>query len=290
MTAFDLAGRHILLTGASRGLGESIARAMWQLGAHLFLVARSERSLSHLKDELIRESKGGQTIEVFPVDLADCKAPEAILARAQKSWKRLDVLINNAAIQGPIGKLWENPWDEWKMTIDINLLAPVALCRAVLPWMMEFKKGKIVNLSGGGATAPRPSFSAYGTAKAALVRFSETLAQELHDQNIQVNCVAPGAMKTKMTETIKEAGPAKAGPREYKAALDSLSREESPPLRAVELCCFLASPASDFMSGRLISAVWDPWEKLPVYQKELQESDIYTLRRIVPRDRGKNWG
>jgi NAD(P)-dependent dehydrogenase (short-subunit alcohol dehydrogenase family) len=155
--------------------------------------------------------------------------------------------------------------------------------------MMEFKNGKIINLSGGGATAPRPHFSAYGTAKAALVRFSETLAHELQDQNIQVNCLAPGAVKTKMIETIKEAGPAKARPREYTAALDSLSREGSPLPRAVELCCFLASSASDFISGRLISAVWDPWMKFAVYQKELQESDIYTLRRIVPRDRGKSW-
>jgi NAD(P)-dependent dehydrogenase (short-subunit alcohol dehydrogenase family) len=290
MTAIDLTGRHVLLTGASRGLGESIARAIWQLGAHLFLVARSERSLSHLKDELLREGRADQSIDIFPVDLADSKAPEAILSGAQKSWKRLDVLINNAAIQGPIGKLWENPWGEWKTTIDINLLAPVALCRAVLPWMMEFKKGKIINLSGGGATAPRPNFSAYGTAKAALVRFSEILAHELHDQHIQVNCIAPGAMKTKMTEAVKEAGPAKAGPTEYKAALDSLEREESVPHRAVELCCFLASPASDFITGKLISAVWDPWENLSAYQKELNESDIYTLRRIVPRDRGQDWG
>lgn len=290
MTAPDLAGRHILLTGASRGLGESIARAMWQLGAHLFLVARSGQSLSQLQTELVREARGGQTIEIFSVDLADSKAPEAILSRAQKAWKRLDVLVNNAAIQGPIGRLWENPWDEWQTTIKVNLLASVGLCRAALPWMMEFKRGKIINLSGGGATGPRPHFSAYATAKTALVRFSEILAHELHDQHIQVNCVAPGAMKTKMTEAVKEAGPAKAGPREYKAALDFLEREESVPHRAVELCCFLASPASDFITGRLISAVWDPWEKLSVYQKELKESDIYTLRRIVPRDRGQDWG
>ena len=124
------------------------------------------------------------------------------------------MLVNNAAIVGPIGCLWENKWDEWETTIRVNLLTPAALCRASIPWMRE-RDGAIVNISGGGATGPRPFFSAYGTAKAGLVRFSETLAREMAGSGIRVNCVAPGAMDTNMNAEVLQAGAELAGADEF---------------------------------------------------------------------------
>ena len=177
-------------------------------------------------------------------------------------WESLDVLVNNAGMLTPIGKVWDNDWHAWEMTIRVNLLAPVELCRACVPWMSERRQGKIINISGGGATRPRPHFSAYATAKAGLVRFSETLAHEVRDRQVQVNCVAPGAMNTEMLQAVLRAGPEHVGALEYAEALKQAETGGTLPQRAAELCVFLASAASDGITGTLLSAVWDPWESL----------------------------
>jgi NAD(P)-dependent dehydrogenase (short-subunit alcohol dehydrogenase family) len=160
----------------------------------------------------------------------------------------------------------------------------------LLPLMQEGGQGKIINLSGGGAAGLRPRFSAYATAKAGLVRFSEILAREVSDLNVQVNCIAPGMLNTDMLQAIVAAGPEKTGVEEYTQAVQQVEQGEALPQRAAELCVFLASAASGGITGKLISAVWDPWEQLPEHLDDLRDSDIYTLRRIVPHERGKNWG
>jgi NAD(P)-dependent dehydrogenase (short-subunit alcohol dehydrogenase family) len=283
-----LHGKNILLTGASRGLGRAIAQTLWQNGANLMLIARSDDALQSLCDELMTNAEAEQRAYLFAADLAKSDAVPNILQVARCVWDRIDVLINNAATLGPIGKAWENDWDAWQMALRVDLLAPIELCRACVLWMLEKRRGKIINLSGGGATSPRPNFSAYATAKAAVVRFSETLADEVRAANIQVNCIAPGAMNTEMTEAVLRAGAEQAGEKEYAQAQQQIAGGASPQ-RAAELCVWLASPASDGITGKLISAVWDPWDELSEHIAELQDSDIYTLRRVVPSDRGKDW-
>lgn len=290
MTTIDrpLAGKNVIVTGASRGLGACIARAMWHAGAHLLLVARTESALLQLKGKLEAEAGSEQRVEVLTADLASRDAVPAIVARARGLWDRLDALVNNAAVPGPIGKVWENDWEEWQATLRVNLLAPVELCRACLPWMIAERRGKIVNISGGGAAGPRPHFSAYAVAKTGLVRFSEILAEEARDANVQVNCVAPGAMNTEMTRAVLRAGLERAGAAEYRRAAEQVGGSGTKPERAAELCVFLASSASDGITGKLISAVWDPWERLSEHRRDLA-SDVYTLRRILPGDRGMDW-
>jgi len=289
MEGFGLNNRNVLLTGASRGLGLYIAKALWNSGANILLVARTEGALAELKRDLLEKQTQGQQVEILVADLSDPGTSERILAVAKKLWKRIDVLINNAGIQGPIGKSWENAWDQWQRTLQVNLLSSVAMCRTFIPWMIQTGGGKIINLSGGGATSPRPNFSAYATAKAALVRFSETLARETCGYNIQVNCIAPGGMNTAMLEAIREAGPEKAGMEEFQAAMRCRKSDDSILKRAAALCCYLASDESNGLTGKLISAVWDPWDRLTEHLEELNASDIYTLRRITPEDRGKIW-
>lgn len=284
-----LAGTNVVLTGASRGLGRDLARNMWQQGANLLLVARSNSGLLELKSELLNDARPTQNAHIVVADLAREDSVPAIVEQARRVWNRVDVLVNNAAILGPVGRVWENDWVEWQATLRVNLLAAVELCRALVPWMVECGGGKIVNVSGGGATASRPHFSAYATAKAGLVRFSETLAEEVKSSNISVNCVAPGAMNTAMMQATVSAGPEKAGTREHSRALELMKNDQRPAVEAIELCIFLASSASDGITGRLISAVWDPWRDLPQRAEELATTDIYTLRRIVPHDRGRNW-
>jgi NAD(P)-dependent dehydrogenase (short-subunit alcohol dehydrogenase family) len=288
MSGTLLAGKNALITGASRGLGREIARAMWRQGANLLLVARTEAALFELRAEFLTAQQMHQQVHVLAVDLAQDAAPK-ILDRAGRIWDRVDILVNNSAVLGPIGNAWENDWDEWQATIRVDLLAVVELCCAFVPWMIERGSGKIINLSGGGATAPRARFSAYATAKAALVRFSETLAEEVRGSNVQVNCVAPGALNTEMNRAVLTAGSEKAGMNEHARAVELASGGGTAPTRAADLCVFLASSAADGITGRLISAVWDPWPVLAHHVDELQGSDIYTLRRIVPKDRGKDW-
>jgi 3-oxoacyl-[acyl-carrier protein] reductase len=155
--------------------------------------------------------------------------------------------------------------------------------------MKAQRRGKIIILSGGGATKPLPNLSAYAASKAAIVRFGETLAEETREFGIQVNSIAPGALNTRLLREVLDAGPEKMGHRFYEQ-MEKQEREGGTPLsRGAALCVFLASSASDAITGRLIAAVWDPWETLDTKADELGSTDIYTLRRIIPEDRGRKW-
>jgi len=283
----SLAAKRILVTGASRGLGLAIAREMSKCGGELLLVSSSDDRLRNAVAAL-RSERPCPPLHSIAADLAQPEAAAKILDQVSTLWGNFDVLVNNAAIVGPIGPLWENDWVEWVRTIQVNLLSPVAICRLSVPLLND--GAVILNLSGGGATAPRPRFSAYGTAKAGLVRFSETLAAEVQDRRIRVNCIAPGAMNTQMLEQVLRAGADSCGNREYEQARKQEAQGGVSPELAAELCVFLASESGRGISGRLISAVWDPWKGLGEFAAELRESDIYTLRRVLPNDRGKTWG
>jgi NAD(P)-dependent dehydrogenase (short-subunit alcohol dehydrogenase family) len=284
----SLIGRNCLITGASRGLGAEIARKFWLEGASLFLVARTKAALEQLVSSFPGRKR--QDVVILNCDLIDAAVPERIADEFCRRFGRLHVLVNSAAIQGPIGPILSNNRAEWDDTLRVNLMAPVALCRYCIPLMDHSVRAKIMNVSGGGATAARPNFSAYATAKAGLVRFSECIAAETREVGIDVNCVAPGAMATAMTDAILHAGPNIAGAKEYQEAVRIRQQSASKINIAVNLCLFLASAASDGITGKLLSAVWDPWERLQEHRAELDKTDIYTLRRIVPGDRGYQWG
>jgi len=284
-----LRGRTCIVTGATRGLGGAIARRFYEEGGSLLLTGRDAGALQKLMESLVPIS-AEQKILAEVCDLSMPGAPSAIVSRAAEEFDSINVLVNNAATLGPIGPLWENDPFAWEETIRVNLLAPAALCGSVIPFMRRDGNGKIVNLSGGGATGPRPHFSAYAAAKAGLVRLTEILAHETRGMRIDINCVAPGMMRTRMLEEILAAGRDRAGADEYERA----ERCAAPPppkalQRAVDLVLFLSSFESDGITGRLISALWDPWEELPEHQAILAKTDIYTLRRIVPKDRGLDW-
>jgi 3-oxoacyl-[acyl-carrier protein] reductase len=278
--------RRVLITGGSRGLGEHLARSFWGAGYHLVLVSRNLLDCQHVVENLPRRDR--QKTKVLSCDLADPEKVDGFIREATSSIDKLDVLINNAAIQGPIGDLSRNSLRDWDQTIRVNLLSPVALCKGFVPLLRESKDGCIINLSGGGATAPRPNFSAYAAAKAALVRFSETIAEELSSAGIRVNCIAPGAMKTLMLEAVLSQAET-AGEREATSAKQVLMSGVNSMDRVSALALFLASDSAKGITGKLISAVWDNWEDWPRYLDRLTQSDVYTLRRIVGRDRGMDW-
>jgi 3-oxoacyl-[acyl-carrier protein] reductase len=277
--------RCCVITGASQGLGRELARAFWIDGWNLLLVSRSP--LDETMEALGHRT--GQVVYPIAADLGEAGAAERIISEVATRTERIDVLINNAAIQGPVGPAWTGDWNLWEATFRINLLAPIELCRAVLPEMIRNGGGSIINLSGGGAAGPRPNFSAYAAAKAALVRFSETLAAETKAHGILVNCVAPGAMNTAMLRSLLDLGPDVIGRQEHAAAAKVVAGRGGAQ-DAVSLCLFLASSEAAGITGKLISAVWDDWSRWPEHRDALAEGDLYTLRRITARDRGLRWG
>src|SRR5262245_8745597 len=278
-----------LVTGATGALGHAIAARLRGEGADLLLAGRSQERLRQTIDALGAESPGGGRLETIAVDL---RAPDAVacITNAVAAGGSLDALVNNAGVLGPVGPVWENDWEAWTEAVRIDLMVPVALCRALVAPLSRARRGKIINISGGGATAPRPNFSAYAVAKAGLVRFTETFAYEVRERNIDVNAIAPGTIVSAMTQAVVAAGAGRSGEHEHAAARKALAADNSAVRdKAAALCAWLASPASDGISGRLLAAQWDPWPRLDAVAAELASSDIYTLRRIVPADRGKDW-
>ncbi len=283
-----LFNQRALITGASRGLGFAVAQVFLAEGADVMLCGRDTNSLKSAQKKLVNDFPKHRVI-AQAADVSNASQVRALVKQSLEHLGGLDIAVCNAGIYGPKGACEEVDWNEWEQTIAINLFGVVHVCREVVPHFKKRKHGKILILSGGGATKPMPYFSAYGASKAAVVRFGETLAEELREFGVDVNCVAPGAMNTKFLDEALEAGTEKIGRAFYEQALKQKKEGGVPPERAAALCAFLASSASDGITGKLISAVWDPWEKLTEHRKELSESDIYTLRRIVPQDRGAKW-
>jgi len=284
-----LQGKKVLVTGASQGFGLAVAERCLAEGADVAICARWREQVDAAAAAL-RAKAPGRRVVATTADVADAKQVDALFAQVTRELGELDGLVNNAGVYGPKGTIEEVDWAEWAKAIEINLNGTVLPCRAVLPGFRERGTGKIVNLSGGGATAPLPRLSAYAASKAAVVRFTETLAEELKGTKIDVNAVAPGALNTRLLDEVLAAGPEKVGKAFYDRSLKQKADGGAPLDRGAALVAFLLSNESDGVTGRLLSAVWDPWADLPARREELAASDVYTLRRIVPKDRGKDWG
>jgi 3-oxoacyl-[acyl-carrier protein] reductase len=283
---FSLRGRGAVITGANQGLGRVIAGRFVGAGADVLLVARGEALLRDVSEELrAAAGPGGPQVHIMTGDVSDPATCGRIADEAQRLMPSFSVLVNNAGVYGPIGPIEDVDWAEWVRAIEINLFGTVLMCRAVIPGFRARGGGKIVNLSGGGATAPLPRFSAYAASKAAVVRLTETFAEELREARIDVNAIAPGALNTRLLDQVVAAGPERAGAQFHARARKQQQEGGTEPDKGAALAVFLASAASDGITGRLLSAVWDDWQTLPARREELAATDIYTLRRIVPEDR-----
>jgi NAD(P)-dependent dehydrogenase (short-subunit alcohol dehydrogenase family) len=285
-----LTGRAAIVTGGSHGLGLEIARACVSAGARVLVCGRDASALDRARTELESVAPDPDSVATAAVDVSDRKAVEGLVASAIERFSRLHVLVNNAGIYGPKGPTDDVAWEDWEQAIRVNLFGSVLCSRAVLPHFRANGYGKIIQLSGGGATSPLPRLSAYAASKAAVVRFAETLAEEVRGTGIDVNSIAPGALNTRLLDEVLEAGPDAVGESFYERALEQRSTGGTPLDLAARLAVFLASEESDGITGKLISAPWDPWEEFPSHADDLGSTDVYTLRRIVPADRGLSWG
>ena len=282
-----LKGRSALITGANQGLGEAIAHEFVSQGADVLLAARNTLLLEQTVEKLrAMRPDPAQKVEGLAADIGSLPDIERLREKVEADFPPLTILVNNAGVYGPIGPLDEIDWEEWVQAVQINLVGTAAIMRAFLPGFKAQKYGKIINLSGGGATAPLPRFSAYAASKAAIVRLTETLAHELTDYRVDVNAIAPGALNTRLLDQVLEAGPEKAGSDFYQRSRKQQQEGGTSLKKGAELAVWLASAESDGFSGRLVSAVWDDWAKFSQKLDRIAGSDVFTLRRIVPQDRG----
>jgi len=288
--ANPLENRCAIVTGASQGLGFEIARKYLEAGANVTICARNAKALETAAMRLRKLARPSQRVVAVPADVSKSGDVSRLVDSALAEFGRLDILVNNAAVAGPSGAVESVDWEQWRRALEINLLGAVLLSRAVLPHFKSAGRGKIIQLSGGGATNPLPMLSAYAASKAAVIRFVETLAEETRAYRIDVNAIAPGALNTRMLEELLAAGPERLGQTFYERLLRQ-KRDGGAPLSAgAGLAVFLGCDSSNGITGKLLSAVWDPWEALPQHLAELNGTDIYTLRRIVPGDRNMMWG
>jgi NAD(P)-dependent dehydrogenase (short-subunit alcohol dehydrogenase family) len=273
---------NIVITGSSTGIGRALAERLLGQGHQVWGLARSDQA------GLVTNAHGG--FHATPCDVSIWPEVEAAARAIAAAWPAIDGLVTCAGIQGGAGRTLATDPTRWGATVRTNLDGTYHALRALAPLLERAaRRAKVVCFSGGGATKPRPNFSAYGAAKTGVVRLVETIAEEEHGRPLDINAVAPGAINTRMTDEVIALGPAIAGEAEYQAALKQKETGGASLGQALDLVEWLLSPASDGITGRLISAQWDPWEQLARHQAALAASDTYTLRRITPKDRRQNF-
>ena len=271
----ELADKTCLIVGASGAIGRAVAEIFYGEGARVALTYRVQKKSVLPKGLTAKDPR----IVLFRLDVRKWKDVQAVVARVNRKFGTVNILVNCSGVLGPIGAAHRVSVRHWLETIEINLAGSFHVVRAVLPSMLAAGEGKIIQFSGGGAAYGRPFFTAYSASKAALVRFTESLADELREKNIQVNSIAPGPVKSRMWDELRASGSA-GGPQ----AAEDLKKMETtggvPAERAAALALFLASRRSNGLTGRLISAVHDQWEGMESLIPKVMSSDAWTLRRV----------
>jgi len=265
--------KSVLIAGAGRGIGKRLAMGFAEAGARVGLLARSQPELDLAKLEI--EQAGGNALRIR-ADIRDVEQMNAAVDRIRVVFGGLDVLVVAAGVQGPIGPFVATKPKAWNEAIEVNLIGVANACRAALPPMIEKRSGKIILLTGGGSADSRPNFTAYAAAKTAIVRLVECLADEVRDHNVQVNCMAPGASYSHMTDEILNAGEEKAGRKEIEDAERVRVTGGVSPEKQIQLAVFLASEGSNHISGKLIH-VNDDWKR---FESQNMKPELYTLRRV----------
>lgn len=263
-----LAGRLVLVTGGSRGIGLESARALAQHGARLILVAR-----------------GAAALEDASASLPGCGHRWlAFDVRDERAWRRnvekldeLAGLVAAAAVLEPVGVIGSYSPAAFRRTLEINLLGTQLAIHSCLS-ALRAGEGSIVTFGGGGATSPLPRFDAYASSKAAVARLTENVASALAPDGIRVNCVAPGFVVTGIHEATLAAGPADAGADYYERTRREIAGGGFPASEAAELVCALLQGVP--FTGKLVSAQWDPWRDARFQERLATDPALGTVRRI----------
>ncbi|MBT4431715.1 MAG: SDR family oxidoreductase [Nitrospinaceae bacterium] len=281
----NLKDRVALITGGSLGIGKATVTKFLDEGAKVAFCARNEQEI---KKAVAEFEKINPDVLSVRADITDKEQVANMVEAATRRFGNIDILVNNAGIYGPIGPSWEVDLDLWEEAMRINLFGTMKVCQAVVPLMIKAGGGKIINIAGGGAAGPFPRYSAYASSKAALVRVTENLSIELSDHNIQVNSIAPGFVVTRLHQQTMDAGD-NAGAEFLQKTRKEMEEGGVDPSVPAALAAYLASPRGDAITGKFISAIWDGWAGFEKHLEDFKKSDVYTLRRIVPAERGMDW-
>jgi len=190
-----------IVTGAGRGIGKATAKRLAASGAAVALAARTEAEIQAVAAEI--KAAGGRALAI-PTDITCVNAVDNLVTLTLRAYHHIDILINNAAVLSPIGKVWEVAPADWRKLIEINVVGPYLCARAVLPQMLERGDGRIINITSGAANKDTVGWSAYNASKAALNRFTTTLAAEVGDTDIVVAGVSPGVVETSMQAQLRQ--------------------------------------------------------------------------------------
>ena len=273
-----LDGLAAIITGAGRGIGRDMALAYAREGARLALVARSS---TELEDTARQVQALGAPAFIIPTDVSDREQVDQMVAQVIDRYSTVDILVNNAAIAGPVGALQDNDPDNWVQTLQVNLMGTYFCCRAVLPVMVKQDRGQIINLSSGVDMSSLHHMSAYGSSKAAVILLTEVLAMELAQTNVHVNVMGPGGVPTGMAEEIRDAAAVEGVSDLHESCRRVTSGEKESDIdKATDLAVFLACGDSGSLSGRLISAPKDDFSNLPERIPEIMGSEVYELKRV----------
>lgn len=243
---------NILITGNTFGIGEMLTKRFVSQGHSVYGLSRSSQYKCDVSNY--------EEVEAWARHFLDCDM-------------HFDAIITCAGTQGELGKISSTNPEKWAETVRINLDGTYNVIRAFYPLMDKARKPKIVCMAGGGSGNGRAYFSAYAVAKTAVVRLVETMA--LEEPNLDINSIAPGAIKTSIIDGPLKAGPSVIGEEEYKKAWKQ-SQGGDDPEPALSLVEWLISEKSDGVTGKFISAKWDDWKNFKNLKPE-----IYTLRRVV---------
>ena len=266
----------IVVTGASSGIGNAVASALATNGHIVLGLAR--RFPTTVTDFVNQSASSRQDIAC---DVSQWDQVTSIANALKQNWPAIDALVCCAAVQGEICPAFDSDPQQWLATVQTNLAGTYFPIRAFAPLLKQTnRRAKILCFSGGGASRARPNFSSYAASKTGVVRLVETIASENDGLPLDINAIAPGAVPTFMTDSIIAAGPELAGAQEYQSALALKESGSDPMKRALDLVDWLISPASDGVTGRLLSANWDPWKTLT--SANLKGTEIYKLRRVLP--------
>ena len=252
------------------GIGRAVAGELTRRGARVIIAGRDLDALDAALSEL-----PGPGHERVRLDVSDPGAWDPVMARLDEGGA-LHGLVTAAGVLGPIGRLDAVAMDEFARTISIDLLGTALALHHALP-RLRAGSGRAVTFSGGGATTPLPRYDAYATAKAGVVRLTENVAA---GGDIELNCVAPGFVATRMHEGTLRAGPQGAGEDYHRRTEEQLAAGGFPASQAAELVAFLLSDGARGITGRLLSAQWDPWRDESFRARLRSDPSLATLRRI----------
>ena len=275
--------KNIIITGANQGLGLEMAKHFYKLGANIIICARNNEKLKNVK-KILKKNKA-QIIIIEKCDVSKFKQVDLFFDRIIKKIKKIDILINNAGIYGPKGEIEDLSWKDFKKTFEINLFGSIYLIKKVIPHFKKYNKGKIVQMSGGGAASPLPYFSAYATSKAGIVRFIENISKELESYKIDINAVAPGPINTRMLDEVLSENPETVGKAFYNKSVIQKKNGGTDIKKILDCVEFLCHKKSNGISGKLVSVLWDNWKKFYNYKKILRNTDLGNMRRITGRER-----